>query len=207
MVYSLFGLTDKASPQKTALNTSLSLNSFKSSPFFNKIKLVGNHYERGETPILTQAAFVKAIIRCISPTLRGAELDRFLPRKSLVKGITPDLCFRRMYAEDRDVDIAKTLFAFFKAVQKTFLFNGQSLWDSYDVDNILNTTVGFETMVNLMRIIIGKGLVKNLFSISEYELILSRANGIVDFTDMVKYRKTSTTKSLLLSDLRAALGV
>lgn len=207
LVYSLFGITDKSSPQKTALNVSLSLNNFKSSPFFNKIKLVGRNYDKGETPVLTQAAFVKAIIRCISPSLRGAELDRFLPRKALLKGINPELCFRRMYAEDRDVDISKTIFAFFKATQRVFVVSGESLWNSENIDNILNTTVGFEVLISLMKIVIGKGLVQNVFSISEYEAILSRAVGKIDFTDMMKYRKTSTTKAMLLSDLRTATGI
>ena len=207
LVYSLFGLTDKSSPQKTALNVSLTLNSFKTSPFFNKIKLVGQQYERGETPTLTQAAVIKSIIRCISPTLRSAEIDRFLPRKGLMRGVNPDLCFRRMYAEDKDVDITKTLFAFYKAVEKTYTYQGQSLWSSDSIDNIINTTVGFETLLSLLKLILASNQLENPFSILEYELILSKAFDKINFTDMVRYRKTSTTRQILLKDLREAIGI
>lgn len=157
--------------------------------------------------MLTQAAVVKSIIRCISPTLRSAELDRFLPRRNLLKGITPELCFRRMYAEERDSDITKVLYAFFKAVEKTYTYGTESLWSSVSTDNIINTTVGYETFLNLLKLILASGTIKNQFSIAEYEAFLSKAVDKIDFTDMVKYRKTSTTKSLLLNDLKIATDI
>lgn len=149
LVYSLFGLTDKDSPQKTALDVILALNSFKTSPLFNKVKLVGGQYKQGESPILTQAAAVKAVIKCICPTLRQAELERFFPRKELLRGVQQDLCFRKYYAVDEDNVISKILFAYLKAVEKTMTVDGISLWKSSKIDNILNTTIGYETLIDL----------------------------------------------------------
>lgn len=153
LVYSLFGLTDKESPQKTALDIALSLNSFVKSPFYGKIKLVGYKYERGETPVLTQATMVKSIIRCISPSDRIAERERFLPRTGLLVGITPELCFRRYYANSHDTKITQLMYAYFKAIEETFRdIDGRKLWNNSDeVDNVLDTTVGYETMLNLLK--------------------------------------------------------
>ena len=207
LVYSLFGLTDKSSPQKTSLDVILALNSFKSSPLFNKVKLVGGGYKRGESPILTQAAAVKALIKCICPTLRQAEVERFSIRKELLKGINNDLCFRKYYASDEDGKISKSLFAYFKAVEKTFILDGLSLWKSSDINNILNTTIGYETLIDLLKyIIVTIPDDDSRFDISVYESLLVKAKDI-NFQDDERYRKTSSSKKILLADLRKVINI
>ncbi|MBC3792401.1 DGQHR domain-containing protein [Spirosoma utsteinense] len=62
LVYSLFGLTTKDSPQKTALQIVLALNAHEKSPFFNRIKLYGGDYDSNQSPPLSQATMVKSII-------------------------------------------------------------------------------------------------------------------------------------------------
>lgn len=208
LVYSLFGLSDKSSPQKTALEVSLTLNGHKTSPFRGKIKLVGNQYKDGYTPSLTQAGVIKSIIKCISPSMRSADSERFLPRKSFVKGITPELCFRRYYSEDRDTDITKILYAFFKAVELTFVTDdrGISLWRTDDIPNIINSTVGFESLLEILKILLAQMKINDVFNIDEYQNYLIKAKGLL-FTDLDKYRKTSSTKRILIDDLRNEIGI
>ncbi|WP_186750566.1 ParB N-terminal domain-containing protein [Spirosoma utsteinense] len=85
LVYSLFGLTTKDSPQKTALQIVLALNAHEKSPFFNRIKLYGGDYDSNQSPPLSQATMVKSIIDLISESLREAELDRYRSRDELFR--------------------------------------------------------------------------------------------------------------------------
>ena len=207
LVYNLFGLSKSDSPQKTAFEISLALNAAPGSPFRGKVRLVGKEYERGTTPVLSQAAMAKSIVLCISPTIRRAEVERFLPRADFLKGISLELCFRRYYAKGEDASIAKIMYAYFKAVSEIFLDeDNNSLWSSSLKDNILNTTVGYETMLNLLKEIlmdVGNG---DLFEVNAYKKILTPLIGRINFKDLNKYGKTSVTKRELLSDMLAVLG-
>ncbi len=208
LVYSLFGLTDRVSPQRSALEITLSLNSVKSSPFYNRIKLVGNNYKRGESPPLTQAAMVKSILKCICPSSKASEIERFIPRKELLNGINPELCFRKYYAQNNDLSISKIMFAYFQAVKDTFKDQAQkSYWDLDSTPNILQTTVGYETLLNILKLILAK--VKptednQLFEIGTYKTFLEKAAHI-DFSDFSKFPKTSASKTVLLDDLKNAI--
>lgn len=210
LVYSLFGLTDKVSPQRSALEITLSLNGFGNSPFFNRIKLVGNNYKRGESPPLTQAAMVKSILMCISPTIRIAEIERFYPRQELKQGINPDLCFRKYYANNDDLSITKILFAYYQSVKESFTNEvNESYWDLDGPDNILQTTVGYETLLNLLQGILAdlerkKTSKEALFDIKTYNNYLNKVSNI-DFTDFKTYPKQSATKTLLLEHLKSEI--
>ena len=207
LVYNLFGLTDKSSPQKSSLDIILALNSFKTSPLFNKVKLVGGEYKRGETPILTQAAAVKAIIKCICPTLRQAEIERFLPRKELLRGVNKDLCFRKYYALEQDSTISKIMFAYFKAIEKAFVIDDISLWQSNSISNVINTTIGYETLMDLLKyILMSIPDDDSRFKIETYRVLVDKASAL-DFKDIERYRKTSSSKKILLEDLKNAIGV
>jgi hypothetical protein len=83
LVFSLFGLTKDDSPQKTSLEVVLALNGLEKSPFFNRIKLVGGNYSRGQAVPLSQATMVKSILNLISNNAREAETDRFKSRSDL----------------------------------------------------------------------------------------------------------------------------
>lgn len=212
LVYSLFGLTDKVSPQKSSLEITLSLNSVTTSPFYNRIKLVGHAYKRGQSPPLTQAAMVKSLIKCISANAKESERDRFRPRTELLKGVTPELCFRRYYANGQDLSISKIMFAYFESIHEVFKdVNQISFWDLESVPNILQTTVGYETLLNLLKLIlqdietqISERLKKedDKFLPVTYRTYLDKA-ATIDFTNFERFPRTSITKSILLEDLKA----
>jgi DGQHR domain-containing protein len=205
LVYSLFGLTSNDSPQKTALQTVLSLNSFENSPFFNRVKLYGGTYLRNQSPPLTQATLVKSIIDKISINWRDSEKDRFRNRKELLKNINPNLFFRRFYANDRDELIGDIMFSYFSAVRKTFIDNsGISYWDIVEgskLNNVLQTTVGYLALLEVLgEILKDTEGEENLDQIEFYQKFLIKANTL-DFSDSQRYPFTSISKNILYLDI------
>ncbi len=204
LVSSLFGLTDKDTPQKTSLEIVLALNSFRSSPFYNRIKLYGGQYERNQSPPLTQAAMVKSIIELICTSIRESERDRFRDRKELSVNINSDLPFRYYYSINNDQFITDILFSFFSAVRKIFLRNGEILWDFEEntkPQNILQTTVGYQALLSLLVDILAvEKLDTKRDKISTYEEYLAKCVN-VDFADQHRYPFTSRSAKVFYYDL------
>ncbi|MBE5320033.1 DGQHR domain-containing protein [Pedobacter sp. MR2016-19] len=205
LVYSLFGLTSEDSPQKTALQTVLTLNSFEKSPFYNRIKLYGGKYDRNQSPPLTQAGMVKSIIDLISANLTESERDRFKPRQDLKKGCNDDLPFRKYYANNRDNYILDILFSFFAAVRQVFVSDEISIWDldenSTKPENILHTTVGYQALISIMVDILKEVKDDNQRDkISIYKGYLIRAKHL-NFADARRYPYTGRSKRVLYFDM------
>lgn len=158
LVYDLFGLDLSDTPQKTAIQAIIALNGHKKSPFFNRIKFYGGTYSLDSSPPLSQAAMAKSIVALISESLREAERDRNRKRSELRKrtlGSTKFLPFRRYYANDQDQTISDIIFYFFTAIKEVFTReDGTSYWDfetsSMKPSNILQTTVGYEALINIL---------------------------------------------------------
>lgn len=210
LVYSLFGLTTEDSPQKTALQSVLALNSFEKSPLHNRVKLYGGKYERNQSPPLTQAAMVKSIIDLISVNVKESERDRFRPRKDLKKGSNDSLPFRKYYANNRDEIILDIMYSFFSAVQKSFTSDGTSLWnlpeESSKPENILHTTVGYQALVDIMIDILKE--VKedsDRDKIETYETYLSKAKDKLNIVDKDRYPFTSKSRKRFYLDLSLAI--
>lgn len=156
LVYSLFGLTEKDSPYKSALEISLALNGHPKSPFYRRIKLYGNEYDGSFVPPLSQSAMIKKIVSFISLSTKEAENDRFRKRKELLKyNGAANKPFRRYYAEGNDSYISDCMFFFFDSVRRYF----PHLWE-YDTKskptNVLQSTVGFEALMNLLKDILSR---------------------------------------------------
>lgn len=210
LVYSLFGLTTEDSPQKTALQTVLTLNSFEKSPFYNRIKLYGGKYQRNQSPPLTQAGMVKSIIDLISSNVKESERDRFRSRQELIKGCNDNLPFRKYYANNRDETMLDIMFSFFSAVQNVFVSNGIRLWDlpneSSKPENILHTTVGYQALIDIMIDILKK--VKedsDRDKIDTYERYLDKAQKRVNILDTERYPFTSKSRKRFYLDLSLAI--
>lgn len=156
LVYSLFGISDKDTPYKTALEVTLALNGHPKSPFYKRIKLYGNNYDKSIMPPLSQSTMIKKIVSMISESLRESENDRFKDRKELKqqKG-KKFLPFRLYYAENKDLEISNCMFYYFNSVKKYF----SELWN-YDTqnkpENVLQSTIGFEALMNLLSDILEK---------------------------------------------------
>ena len=157
LVFDLFGLTEGDSPQKTALIVALQLNGIKLSdsgdeaPFYKRIRLLAKK-EKGFNSPLSQGMFVKEITKLISPTLQDAEVERFQPRESFLKGGNANTIFRKSYAEGKDFVILKTILNYFTAVQQSFIDNnGNSSWSfNESSDNPLQRTIGFQALIKVL---------------------------------------------------------
>jgi DGQHR domain-containing protein len=206
LVYSLFGLTTEDSPQKTALQVVISLNSNSSSPFFNRINLYGGEYQRNQSPPLSQATMVKSIINLISESAREAENDRFKKRRSLLKrspGSSKKLPFRNYYATNNDTKISDILFYYFSSVRETFVsVDGVAFWDfdpeSMKPSNILHTTVGYTALLRILVDLLDeidedRRFEKNLFQVK----LAPVKNLQVDNTERYPFTSISTTRFYL----------
>lgn len=163
LVYSLFGLTKRDSPQKTALNIVNVLNGKESSPFFKRIRLAGSGskparaFYKGGNPVLSQAMIVKSILFYISKDNREADVERHKSRDYIFDHPNNSLPFRIYYGLNKDEVILKILNSFFSAVRDVFVDeNNKSYWEFSDADrrtptNILQTRIGFEALLMILK--------------------------------------------------------
>ncbi|MDI9311206.1 MAG: DGQHR domain-containing protein [Limnohabitans sp.] len=204
LVYSLFGLTQNDSPQKSSLEIVLALNGFEKSPFYNRIKLYGGKYDKNQTPPLTQATLVKSIIDLISINLRDSEKDRFKERRELKINCNDDLPFRKYYAENLDSMIIDILYSFFSAVRDCFNKNGNAFWNfngNTKLQNILQTAAGYQALL-LILIDILKIEKEDIHrdKIETYEKYLKKAKDI-NFDDQQRYPFTTLSRTILYLDI------
>lgn len=208
LVISLFGLTEKDSPQKTSLEIVLALNSFENSPFYDRIKLYGGDYGRNQSPPLTQASMVKSIVDLISLNLRDSERDRFKDRSELNNNHTNKVPFRRYYASNNDQMITDILYSFFKAVQQSFKIENKSLWDFHEdkkPKNILHTTVGYQALLQiLVDILTREDSDSARDKIETYKKYLQKCTNL-NFSDQQRYPFTSISKTIFYLDMSLAI--
>lgn len=213
LVYSLFGLTIEDSPQKTALQITLSLNAHPNSPFYNRIKLYGGDYDRNQTPPLSQSGMVKSILNLITESTRQAEIDRFKKRKELEKrtsGSNKPLPFRKYYVLNKDSKISDILFHFFNSVRDSFKYDSQnSHWDfdpeSMKIGNILHTTVGYNALLEILVDILPDISEDERFQTITYKKYTDKFSRL-PIADVSRYPFTSKSKTIFYLDMSLLLN-
>ena len=210
LVYSLFGLDTGDTPQKTALQVILKLNSHEKSPFYKRIKLYGGKYSKDKSSPLSQATMAKRIVNLICENLRESENDRYKDRRDLLENKSNKLLpFRLFYANNQDHKISDILFYYFNAVREVFLDKtGKSYWDFNKNDkkptNIFHTTVGFDS---LMKILIDLLKMENIKEASNTEIFtkyLSKTNHL-NITNINRYSFNNRGKKFLYLDMSLAI--
>jgi hypothetical protein len=211
LVYSLFGLTKDATPQKTSLEVVLALNGLEKSPFYNRIKLVGGNYKRGENIPLSQATMVKSILFNICKNQRESETERNKDRDELSKNPN-NLVFREYFARNNDRMIVRIMYSFFAAVRDTFrLDNGNSLWDFESTPNmnVLQTNVGYQALMKLLVDILKFAPEEQKDKKAYYISFLEKAKDL-DFLDSGeenRYPFTSKSINILYTDLKEKIDI
>lgn len=210
LVYSLFGLTKDDSPQKTSLEVVLALNGIEKSPFFNRIKLVGGNYIKGEMVPLSQATMVKSILKNISNNIREAETDRFKKRIEM-RNNPNNLPFRKYYSSNNDGMIVRIIYSYFSAIRDTFLDgNDNSLWQldqGGKINNVLQTNVGYQALLKLLvdlLKLIPEDLKDKKSSYLEY-LVKAKSLDLIDDKHEKRYPFTSSTINILYNDLKVKI--
>jgi len=151
LVYDLYELTKTRSPQKTSHNIAKLMNTRNGSPFLGRIKMLGIATEDFQP--LTQAAMVESIIRWISGDTLAAMKDRdlLLRGEPLERATGKDenkLIFRNLFIDERDADMIKLLWDYFKVVSEKWTV----AWKGVETPgNILPRTNGFRALTRLFR--------------------------------------------------------
>lgn len=206
LVFSLFGLTKEDTPQKTSLEVVLALNGLEKSPFYNRIKLVGGNYKRGEEIPLSQATMVKSILFNICKNQRDSEIERNKERKDLLANPF-NLPFRPYFANDNDKMMVRIMYSFFSAVKETFMIdNIKSYWDlnSTPETNVLQTNVGYQALMKILSDLLKVMPEAEKDQKAKYKLYLEKANTInwLDQGEEKRYPFTSKSVNVLYSDLK-----
>jgi DGQHR domain-containing protein len=210
LVSSLFGLNNDDTPQKTSLQTVLSLNSHPNSPFYKRIKLYGGNYSRENSPPLSQASMVRSIISLISEDIRSSETDRYKKRKELLNlssGSKKFLPFRKFYALDQDHKISDTFFYYFNSVRNTFKDkDGLNYWDIQkgEPKNIFHTTVGYDSLLKVLLEILSNEKITSPTSTDDFDKILLKSSNLI-IDNQNRYSFNNRGKKFLYLDMSLAI--
>lgn len=172
--YNLYQYATTRSPQKTCHDIAKLLNSKSSSPFQNHIKILGKATGKIEETI-TQATFVDRLIKYLSKDPMN-DRDQIKRSKKLthVEGKdTRRLIFRNMFIDDRDAEIARIIFNYFKAVENKW----GDFWIKGRTGNILNKTTGFGALMRFLRpCYLSVGKLDEIVDIPEFDKIFKKIN-------------------------------
>lgn len=159
LVFDLFGLTQKDSPQKTALAIALQINGTRVvdgapnvvAPFYKRIRLLAKK-ARGEFSPISQGMFIKTLVTLISPTLKKSEEERNYERIAFKRGGTDRTIFREFYFQGKDNLIFTTILNYFTAVKIVCVTDeGFSWWEPLEtIDNPMQRTIGFLALIDLL---------------------------------------------------------
>jgi len=144
----LFAFAKSRSPQKTAHNIVRALNEKKSSPFYNKIKILGT----AEDPLketITQATFVESIIKYITSD-KAKDRDLYRQGKKPEKAYDKELknrFLRNLFVDEKDGDIALIIWNYFSSVQEKW----PEAWNPVTPQMILNRSTGFIALMNFLK--------------------------------------------------------
>lgn len=212
LVFSLFGLTKDDTPQKTSLEVVLALNGIEKSPFYNRIKLVGGSYKRGENIPLSQATMVKSVLFNICKNQRESEIERTKERTDL--NSNPNfLQFRDYYSKNNDKMIVRIMYSFFSAVRDCLINekNGIPYWDlnSTPYINVLQTNVGYQALmkllIDILRIAPEELKDKKTFYMQYLEKL--KVINFIDDGEEKRYPFTSKSVNILYNDLKEKAGL
>lgn len=154
LVTDLFAFAESRSPQKTGHNIARALNNKEGSPFYNKIKILGNADSSSET--ITQSTFVEALLKYIT---KDKQLDRDFYRRNKDKKhakldyVDPKeanrLFLRNIFIDDEtDIKIAQIVWNYFWAVQQKW----PTAWNEPANNNILNKSTGFIALMRFFKL-------------------------------------------------------
>ncbi|MGY6546275.1 DGQHR domain-containing protein [Arthrospiribacter ruber] len=151
LVADLYSFAESRSPQKSAHNIVRALNAKEGSPFYKRIKILGNARNK-ELETITQDTFVKNIINYISKDPQS-DRDFYKRHKSkkleYVRGNELNRYFlRNIFIDDtEDYIIAQIIWNFFHAVQNKW----PNAWNEITPNIILNRSTGFIALMRFFK--------------------------------------------------------
>ncbi len=165
----LYEFAKSRSPQKTCHTIARVLDRQKESPFYEKIKILGNANDI-EKETITQDTFIKGLMQYIS---KDPQADRQIYKQNRIFSFnkkpeyadikeTEKLILRKIFIDDEsDTKLTQIVINYFKAVQNKWPFS----WNTVINNNILNKSTGYIALMKFFRDVVLK-LRKN-----EYDVI------------------------------------
>ncbi len=148
LVYDLFELATKRSPQKLCHEISVTLDKEPDSPFHSRIKRLGSAQAHNLPGSITQAAFVQALIKYLSNNpMRDRDLYMRGKTPILHDGDLNKLIFREFMIKENDYDLTDILWDYFSAVRERW----PVAWNSQDKGIILSKTNGFMALMRYLK--------------------------------------------------------
>ena len=152
LVYDLYELSKIRSPQQVGHKCAVILDGDEDSAMYQRIKRLGVATEQGRFEPITQATFVESILPYFSlrpkadrdVLLRGGKIENYENEKDRQKSV-----LRPIFAQGRDLDIAKVFFNYFNAIQKRW----PKAWKSKTQGMMLNRTNGIRAFLRYFGII------------------------------------------------------
>jgi DGQHR domain-containing protein len=150
LVYDLTELAKTPSPLKSCHNVAVALDAEESSPLYRRIKRLGTATPGRKNEPLTQASFVEALIRFLTPDPVQDRNDLLEGKK--LKRATPDELrkypFRNLFIDGKELDIAEILYNYFRAVEGKWPVS----WNAIDVTgNLLPRANAFKALMKFLK--------------------------------------------------------
>lgn len=149
LLYDLFDLMDKRSPQKTAHELARSMNNLPYSPFYNRLKMLGSKEPDQDLATLSQGTFAQSVMLLYSK-FPNRDKDKLYNGEELDK--EDGTILRHYFVLGKDEIILKIILNCFTAVSLVF----EKEWNS-PKDYILCKTTGFRAIIKALPKIIEKG--------------------------------------------------
>lgn len=161
LIYDLFSISQNRSPQKTCHEVARLLNTDKSSPFHNRLKMLGK--KESDSSSLSQGSFIRYLLPLIS---RKPDIDLLMLKDNPNAKLTDDLnCPLRYYfINEQDDMIYKIISNVFKAVRNTF----PDEWENHN-KYILSKTTGYGAIMRALPTLLNVGISKKTLT---YEFFL-----------------------------------
>ena len=149
LVYDLFAYSEKRSPEKSCHEIAVVLDSEKNSPFYRRIKRLGVATEGRFGETLSQATFVRSLIKHITKDALG---DRDIGKRT---GKWPKVTqeefnrfvLRPFFVDDQDEKIADLIWNYFDAVKERW----PEAWSATGSGSILNKTTGYQALMRFFK--------------------------------------------------------
>ncbi|MCP9756840.1 DGQHR domain-containing protein [Lacihabitans sp. CCS-44] len=149
LIYDLFALSRHRSPQKTSHEIARALNNDGKSPFFNRLKMLGNKTSEQFHATLSQGTFVKHFIELLS---KSPDEDLRNSKNNLELKPNENLPLRQYFIDNEDSIILKITLNLFRGLRNVFY----NLWENPD-DNILWKTTGYFAIIKAFNHLYLKG--------------------------------------------------
>lgn len=149
LLYDLFDLMDRRSPQKVAHELARSMNSLSDSPFYNRLKMLGTKDVGQDMATLSQGTFAQSVMLLYSK-YPNKDKDRMYNGEAIDED--DGTILRHYFVIGKDEIILKVMLNCFTALSLVF----KEEWKS-PKDNILCKTTGFRAIIKALPSIIKKG--------------------------------------------------